>query len=163
MMERHHKMEHIQRDHFMLPKLAWKSDELRMEQSVFGIKVRVLLCEGWVCTAMYVCALCFAREAAVSVAACLTPLCVSIFDAPTAQHIHRTQHTQHTHPPYLLPPRSFLKHLRWRRSMRRTPLFTTISWEASMATMGASMGEGAGHGHTGSSSSEKGWQAMKRV
>jgi hypothetical protein len=31
-----------------------------------------------------------------------------------------------------------------------------------MATMGASMGEGAGHGHTGSSSSEKGWQAMKR-
>jgi hypothetical protein len=94
MMERHHKMEHIQRDHFMLPKLAWKSDELRMEQSVFGIKVRVLLCEGRVCTAMYVCALCFAREAAVSVAACLTPLCVSIFEyAPTAQHIHRTHNT----------------------------------------------------------------------
>jgi len=56
MMERHHKMEHIQRDHFMLPKLAWKSDELRMEQSVFGIKVWVLLCDGRVCTALYVCA-----------------------------------------------------------------------------------------------------------
>lgn len=49
-------MEHIQRDHFMLPKLAWKSDELRMEQSVFGIKVWVLLCDGRVCTALYVCA-----------------------------------------------------------------------------------------------------------
>ena len=132
MMERHHKMEHIQRDHFfMLPKLAWKSDELRMEQSVFGIKVRVLLCEGWVCTAMYVCALCFAREAAVSVAACLTPLCVSIFECT-----NRTTHTPHTtHSPTrsFAPPRSFLKRLRWRRSMRRTLLFTTISWEASMA------------------------------
>ena len=170
MMERHHKMEHIQRDHFMLPKLAWKSDELRMEQSVFGIKVRVLLSEGWVCTAMYVCALCFAREAAVSVAACLTPLCVSIFECT-----NRTTHTPHTthstHSPTLpfatsqLPKTFALETEHAAYSALHDNFLGGVHGDNGGEHAGEHEhgGEGAGHGHTGSSTSEKGWQAMKRV
>jgi adenylate kinase family enzyme len=132
MMERHHKMEHIQRDHFMLPKLAWKSDELRMEQSVFEIKVRVLLCEGWVCTAMYVCALCL-RVRLRLVLLHASPRYACLYSNMHQPHNTYTAHTTHSATRCSAPPRSFLKRLRWRWSMRRTLLFTTVSWEASMA------------------------------